>query len=582
MANSHLDENSRPTLTAVSNVDGTTIVNLYADPVTHRLLTDNTTGGDVVGPSSSTDKAVARFDGTTGKLIQNSAVTIADTTGIIAGTQGLTLSGSTSGTLALVATAISGTNTITFPAATGTVALTSGLAAYLPLAGGTMTGSILFTDNLYDIGATGATRPRSIYVGTLLTVPTNGLTINATNVTSTGTQLNYLSSATGTTGTTSTNLVFSASPTFTGTVTVPSPFTLGATSVTSTGTQLNYLSAATGTTGTTSTNIVFSTSPALTTPNIGVATATSVVAGNGTGPAPSFQVGSAANGFYLGAANTIYVTSNSNDRWQFNTDFLPISTNIGSIGATGTRIKKTWTIDLESTNMPTVNGTSLSSTFAPIASPTFTGVVTVPTPFTLGATSVTSTGTQLNYLNAATGTTGTASTNVVFSASPTFTGTVVLPTVTAGGIITLSENSALALDPAGSADGKYTGITVTGVAGYAQTYGDLVYLAVADSRWELADADASATAGPVMLAMVVVAGGSDGAACTLLLQGIIRADAKFPALTVGAPVYVGETAGSIQVAIPTGADNVIRVVGFALTADEIYFNPSQDHQITVA
>jgi hypothetical protein len=34
--------------------------------------------GDVVGPSSSTDNAIARFDSTTGKLLQNSAVTIAD------------------------------------------------------------------------------------------------------------------------------------------------------------------------------------------------------------------------------------------------------------------------------------------------------------------------------------------------------------------------------------------------------------------------------------------------------------------------------------------------------------------------
>jgi hypothetical protein len=37
----------------------------------------------MIGPSSSTDNAVARFDGTTGKVVQNSAVTIADTTGDI-------------------------------------------------------------------------------------------------------------------------------------------------------------------------------------------------------------------------------------------------------------------------------------------------------------------------------------------------------------------------------------------------------------------------------------------------------------------------------------------------------------------
>lgn len=35
--------------------------------------------GDVVGPASSTDNAIARFDGTTGKLLQNSPVTVGDT-----------------------------------------------------------------------------------------------------------------------------------------------------------------------------------------------------------------------------------------------------------------------------------------------------------------------------------------------------------------------------------------------------------------------------------------------------------------------------------------------------------------------
>lgn len=152
---------------------------------------------------------------------------------------------------------------------------------------------------------------------------------------------------------------------------------------------------------------------------------------------------------------------------------------------------------------------------------------------------------------------------------------------TMSGNIQLGENTGLALDPAGSADGKWSGITITGTSDYSQAFGDLVYLKASNSRWAATDADASSTGGPVMIGMVVSTGTS-GNACTILLQGQIRADAKFPALTVGAPVYLGETAGEIQTAIPTGADNVIRVVGFALTADEIYFNPSQDHQTTVA
>lgn len=41
-------------------------------------------GADAVdGPASSTDNAIARFDGTDGKLLQNSATTVNDTTGTI-------------------------------------------------------------------------------------------------------------------------------------------------------------------------------------------------------------------------------------------------------------------------------------------------------------------------------------------------------------------------------------------------------------------------------------------------------------------------------------------------------------------
>lgn len=215
-----------------------------------------------------------------------------------------------------------------------------------------------------------------------------------------------------------------------------------------------------------------------------------------------------------------------------NTSLISDTNSTDSIGSTGVRWLKGWFDDMETTNMPTVGGTSLASTFAPIA-------------------------------------------------SPTFTGTVVLPTTTAGGVITLSENSSIALDPAGSADGKYTGITIAGTAGATLAFGDLVYLAAADSRWELADADSDTTSDR-MMGMCVLAAASDGDPTVILLVGQIRADAAFPALTIGSPVYVGETAGDIQVAIPTGADNVIRRVGYALTADEIYFNPSMDSQTTVA
>ncbi len=47
--------------------------------------------GDFSGPGSSTDNAIVRFDGTGGKTGQNSAVTVADTTGAIAGCSSVTV-----------------------------------------------------------------------------------------------------------------------------------------------------------------------------------------------------------------------------------------------------------------------------------------------------------------------------------------------------------------------------------------------------------------------------------------------------------------------------------------------------------
>lgn len=102
--------------------------------------------GDVAGPASSTDNAVVRFDSTTGKLLQNSAVTIADTTGDITGgkynkitvtapaagatltiADGATLSAPSSATVSgtntgdnTVATALTGTPSVTVNAVTTT------------------------------------------------------------------------------------------------------------------------------------------------------------------------------------------------------------------------------------------------------------------------------------------------------------------------------------------------------------------------------------------------------------------------------------------------------------------------------
>lgn len=177
-----------------------------------------------------------------------------------------------------------------------------------------------------------------------------------------------------------------ASPTFTGTVTIPTPFTLGATSVTSTGTQLNYLNAATGTTGTTSTNLVYSTSPTFITPTLGAATATSI---NGN----IFTTGSST---YTGTAAQTYT-------FPATTSTLLATTGSGT-GLTGVALLATandfTTNGALSTPSVKVSGTWITGGSASTTTPQF---LISPSGATLGSYSANGTGLGIN---AATGFTG--------------------------------------------------------------------------------------------------------------------------------------------------------------------------------
>jgi hypothetical protein len=82
--------NTAPDQTVVLNA-GTGISTSGTYPNFTITNTSPSLGGDVVGPASSTDNAIARFDTTTGKLLQNSVVLVGDT-GVVTGVTELTAS----------------------------------------------------------------------------------------------------------------------------------------------------------------------------------------------------------------------------------------------------------------------------------------------------------------------------------------------------------------------------------------------------------------------------------------------------------------------------------------------------------
>lgn len=150
---------------------------------------------------TSTDNAVVRFDGTTGTYIQNSAVTIADTTGDITGGKynGLTVS-TTTGTLTLTnaktfavqnTLTLAGTDstTMTFPSTSATIARTD--------AGQTFTGSQTVQaastqDAVVIAGRAGGTSsyavtltPTTLTASRTLTLPDASTTVVGTDATQT-------------------------------------------------------------------------------------------------------------------------------------------------------------------------------------------------------------------------------------------------------------------------------------------------------------------------------------------------------------------------------------------------------------
>jgi hypothetical protein len=130
--------------------------------------------GNVDGPATSTDNAVARFDGTTGKLIQNSVVTIADSTGNMAGVGtlgvgaittsgaltygGVTLSNSVTGTGSMV---LSTSPTLVTPAlgtpsalvGTNITGTAAGLTAGNVTTNANLTGAVTSTGNATLLGS---------------------------------------------------------------------------------------------------------------------------------------------------------------------------------------------------------------------------------------------------------------------------------------------------------------------------------------------------------------------------------------------------------------------------------------------
>ena len=127
------------------------------------------------------------------------------------------------------------------------------------------------------------------------------------------------------------------------------------------------------------------------------------------------------------------------------------------------------------------------------------------------------------------------------------------------------------------ADETASGIVAVFTAGEALERGEVVYFKAADSKMWKAVATAAATSRCVAMAAEDI---SADAAGKFLLQGFVRDNGSFPAYTIGGALFTPEAETSSQnvpeQAAPDTDGDFVQVIGWAVSADMVFFNPSND------
>ena len=101
----------------------------------------------------------------------------------------------------------------------------------------------------------------------------------------------------------------------------------------------------------------------------------------------------------------------------------------------------------------------------------------------------------------------------------------------------------------------------------ATTAGTL-YTVKTNGLWTPVDADNEATS----IGMLAIALGSNATAGMLLQGFFYKASHGF---TIGLPLYISNTAGAFSTTRPTGANDYVRIIGYATSANYIYFDPDK-------
>ena len=128
----------------------------------------------------------------------------------------------------------------------------------------------------------------------------------------------------------------------------------------------------------------------------------------------------------------------------------------------------------------------------------------------------------------------------------------------------LGDDTKIVLDTNITTNSQMNGTIIKSVS--SSTVQGVIYgLTTGTPAWVAADADLDVTTKLLAIAT------STNANAGMLVNGVYRDSSH--GFTVGSPLYVSNTAGVLTNTAPSGTGDYVRVVGYAIDANHIYFNP---------
>jgi len=140
--------------------------------------------------------------------------------------------------------------------------------------------------------------------------------------------------------------------------------------------------------------------------------------------------------------------------------------------------------------------------------------------------------------------------------------------ITSTGDIELAASSRIVLDDQPTASTASGSGTIVKWSVSESTTAGTLYAVKSNGGWTTTDADIELRS----IGMLGIALGSNATA-GMLLQGFFYKSAH--GFTIGLPLYISNTPGAFSTTRPTGANDYVRIIGYATSANYIYFDPDK-------